>query len=133
MENCSHFTAITFSIGSVLDEAQGSHNGNNYVFDKSGSWGRLVLVFQWMVVAYTLSISYKAVLRPIMMKIEYEDTIDTLDDMLESGMKLLLAGDSQLPFFMEADPRAQVKELLNTNRVEYFIFGTTVPKWVDEG
>ena len=129
-------SAISFSIGTVLDEAQGGHNGNNYVFDRSTkcSRARLVLVLMWMIVGVFLTMSYKAVLRSMMMKNDYEETIETLEDLLQSDMKLLVPGDTILRQFVEGDPREVFEKLRKKERVVYFLLGsTTIPKqWVYE-
>ena len=130
--NLSILSAISFSIGAVIDEAQG-HNANDYVFDRSTkcSRARLVLVFKWLIVGVFLTMSYKAVFRSMMMKIDYEKTIDTLDDLLQSDMKLLVAGDTILRQFVDAD--SKFKELREKERVEYYLHGKTGPKqWVFE-
>ena len=132
--NLSILSAISFSIGAVIDEAQG-HNGNDYVFDRSTkcSRARLVLVFKWLIVGVFLTMSYKAVFRSMMMKIDYEKTIDTLDDLLQSDMKLLVAGDTPIRMFVEADPKQQFIELKDKDRVVYYLHGTTRAKqWVYE-
>ena len=130
-------SATLFSVGAVIDEAQGGHNGSNYVFDRSSncSRARLVLVLKWMIVGAFLTMSYKAVLRAMMMKIDYEKPIDTLHDLVNSTMKLLVPGDSPgdiLRQRVELDPRPQLIELRKTKRVEYFSQGTSGQKWVWE-
>ena len=67
---------------------------------------------EWMLFGFLLTISYKSVLRAMMMKHDYMKTIDTLDDMLESKMTLMVPSD--LPYFsflLATDPRQRVKAL----------------------
>ena len=66
----------------------------------------------------------------MMMKVDYEDTIDTIDDMLLSGRKLLVAGDTGLKFLIKGDPRMKVKQL--AKQVEFLNRGTEAPDWVYE-
>ena len=129
------FSAISFSIGAAIDEAQGGHNGDNYVFDRSSSCSnaRLLLVLKWIVVGYFLTMSYRAVLRSQMMTKEYEKPIDTLDDMIESDINLLAAGDTLLRQYLEGDPRPKVRKLREKQKIEYFEFGSGMPKRVTDG
>ena len=68
-----------------------------------------------------------------MIKMEYGKAIDTLDDVLESKLPVTTCGDCPMPFFLESDPRAKVKEL--ANQFEFFqsaAFGR-VPEYVEKG
>ena len=55
-------------------------------------------------------------------KIEYEKTIDTIDDMLQSEMPLMIASDTIFPMLLETDPRKKVKAL--SEKIELFVYGT---------
>ena len=77
---------------------------------------------EWMLFGFLLTISYKSVLRAMMMKQDYMKTIDTLDDMLESKMTLMVPSD--VPYFsylLATDPRKRVKAL--TKNVAMYTFG----------
>ena len=81
-----------------------------------------MLVMEWMLFGFLLTISYKSVLRAMMMKHDYMKTIDTLDDMLESKMTLMVPSD--VPYFsylLATDPRKRVKAL--TKKVAMYTFG----------
>ena len=58
----------------------------------------------------------------MLMNVYYEDTIDTIDDMLASGRKFLVANDTSLNFLITSDPRMKVKEL--AERATFFTLGT---------
>ena len=68
-----------------------------------------------------------------MMKVEYEDTIDTIDDLLESDRIWLIPSDTGLKSRFEGDPRERVKKL--ANKTQYFPLGraSKVPRLVSEG
>ena len=99
------------------------------------SRARKILVLKWTVLGFLLTISYKSVLRSMMMKVEYEDTIDTIDDLLESDRILLMAGDSGLKLRFEGDPREKVRKLANKTQYMNFNLGASweVPRLVIEG
>ena len=78
-----------------------------------------------MIIGFLLTISYKSVLRAMMMRIYHEKTIDTLDDLLASGKTLLVPRDSILGVLLPSDPRMKVKML--TEKVEYYNMGRLDP------
>ena len=102
----------------------------NYLSERKGSKARQLIVLKWTLVGFLLSISYKSVLRALLMKAEYENTIDKIDDMLASPRGLLAAGDTPLRYLLETDPRERVQRLAKT--VQYFNYGTGSPQWVYE-
>ena len=71
------------------------------------------------------------VLRAILMTTEYDDTIDTIDDMLRSDRQFVVAGDTGLRQMVETDPRTKVKAL--AKEVEFYNQGTLSPEMVDRG
>lgn len=75
-----------------------------------------------MIVGFLLTISYKSVLRAMLMKIYYDETIDSIDDMLKSERSLMTAGDSIVPNLIASDPREKVKKL--AERVSFYKFGS---------
>ena len=79
-----------------------------------------------MIIGFLLTISYKSVLRAMMMRIYYDEAIDTLDDMLASGQTLLVPRDSIMGVLVPSDPRSKVKML--TERIEYYNIGRVDPK-----
>ena len=65
-----------------------------------------------MIVGFFLTVSYKSVLRAMMMKIYYENTIDDIDDMLASNRTLIVPTDvTFIKFLFLSDPRRKMKKL----------------------
>ena len=122
---------FAFTLGAIIDEAQGHHNVSNYINVRGCSNARSLLVLMWIFVGISLTFCYKSTLRAMMMKVDYEDTIDTVDDMLLSGRKLLLTEDSGLRYFVKDDPRVKVNKL--GKQVEYYSRGRKMPEWVIKG
>ena len=58
----------------------------------------------------------------MLMNVYYEDTIDTIDDMLASERNFLVANDTSFRFFVTSDPRMKVKEL--AERTTFYTLGT---------
>ena len=115
-----------FTIGAIIEESQGQHDRNNYLNGRQCARSRSLLVLKWTVLGFLLTISYKSVLRAIMMKTEYDDTIDTIDDMLKSDKQLILPSDiAMLSELVEYDPRKQVQTLYEN--AEYYVQGKITP------
>ena len=105
---------------------------HDYVFKNSNSFARSLIVLKWSVLAFLLTNSYRSVLLAMMTNISYENTIDTIDDLLESGRTLWVAKDTgvdgySLPSLLATDPRMKIKEL--SKQTVYFNFGTG--QWED--
>ena len=66
-----------------------------------------------------------------MIKIEYEKTIDTIDDMLQSEMPIMMASDTLLPHLLKTDPRKKVKAL--AEKIEFYKHGASSPDWIEKG
>ena len=125
------FLGILFSIGAVLEESQGQHSQNNYISQRNCSRARSFLVLKWTVLGFLLTISYKSVLRAILMKTEYDEVIDTTYDMLQSDRQLMVAGDTGLKYLLESDPRAHLKAL--AKNVLYYNSGRKSPENIYKG
>ena len=110
----------------MIEEAQGNHDQNNYIFERKCSRARSLLVLKWTLLGFLLSISYKSVLRAMMMKVDYDEPIETIDDVLQSDRKFLAQGDTYQRFLLMRDPRPKVQQL--ARKVEWYEFGTRGPK-----
>ena len=109
-----------------MEESQGQHDSNNYLNGIKGARSRSLLVLKWTVLGFVLTIGYKSVLRAIMMKTEYDDTIDTIDDMLKSDKQLILPSDiALLSDLVKYDPRKQVQALYEN--AEFYLQGKITP------
>ena len=103
-----------------MEESQGQHDRNNYLNGIKLARSRSLLVLKWTVLGFVLTIGYKSVLRANMMKTEYDDTIDTIDDMLKSDKHLMLPTDVLIvQELVRTDPRKQVQTL--AENAEYFV------------
>ena len=86
---------------------------------------------KWACLGFLLTISYKSVLLAHIIKIDYQNTIDTVDDVLHSEMGLILPKDTAMPFLLATDPRAKVKELQKKLELYEYENGGP-PDWVHE-
>ena len=77
---------------------------------------------KWTIVGFFLTISYKSVLRGMLMSVYYEDTIDTIDDMLASEKNFMVPNATAFVVLLTSDPRMKYKEL--AEKSHFFKFGT---------
>ena len=87
-----------------------------YITKRPCAAARKLLVSQWILVGFLLTLSYKSVLRANMMSTEYEKGIDSIEDMINSN-KPLMAAPSMKRLF-DTDPTADIKEL--SKQVSYY-------------
>ena len=116
---------ILFSLGVLIDESQGQHDENNYLSERNCSNARSLLVLKWTIIGFLLTMSYKSVLRAILMKTEYEDTIDTIDDLVQSDRQLMIAGDTHMKDWVDNDPRENVQALNLAKQIKYYNVGVS--------
>ena len=90
-----------------------------------------MLVLKWTLLGFLLSISYKSVLRAMMMNMEYEKTIETIDDVLQSERNFIAWGDTYQRILLMRDPRVKVQQL--AREVEWVNYGRLNPEWVMKG
>ena len=85
---------------------------------------------KWMVVGFFFSLSYKSVLRAMMIKVEYEKTMDTIDDMLQSEIPIMM--ENVFSPLLETDPRKKVKAL--SDKIEWYDYvAGTAHDWINKG
>ena len=120
---------LLISIGALIDESQNHNHVNNRACAKS----RQLLVLTWLVVGFFLSMSYKSVLLANMVSNEYAGTIDTIEDVLYSGLPFYVTGNSGGPVLLNGDPRDSVKQLVKKQVRYYNLTNQEMPKYVKYG
>ena len=89
-----------------------------------------MIVLKWTLVGFLLTTSYKSILRSNMMKMEYENTIETVEDVLQSDRTFLVAGFQKA--LLMNDKRIRVKPLKSI-KLDYYDVFPTIPEWTNEG
>ena len=95
-----------------MDEAIPDH----YITKRSCAAARKLLVSQWILVGFLITLSYKSVLRANMMTTEYEKGIDSIEDLISSSKPLMVI--SSMKFLFDMDPTADIKKL--SKKVSYY-------------
>ena len=115
-------------LGAAIEENQEDH----YISKKSGAKAREVLVIIWIFSGFLLSISYKSVLRSNMIHIQYENPIDSVEDLLQTNLQVFVDGATAIAKFIAGDRRQKVIEM--KKRVKHFTADSGYrPSWVSEG
>ena len=117
------------SIGALIDESQ----EHNHISNRACAKSRQFLLLLWVVVGCLLSMSYRSVLLASLVSNEFAGTIDTIEDILHSGLPYYVAGNSGGPVLLNGDPRPSVKELVK-NQVRYYdLINVEMPEIVKYG
>ena len=127
--NSDIISAIVFCLGAVIDEAQ----EDDYIARRSCSGARKLILMKWMIVGFFFTMCYKSYMRAMMIKIDYEKTIDTIDDMLKSEISINMASGTQMPMLLANDPREKMKELANKFEFYELEDGGKSPDWLERG
>ena len=117
-----YFLGIIFCIGALIDEAQGDQKTYDSRTNMTHPRSRLLLVCSWLISCFLLTNMYKSIFFGMMMTIQYDPTIDNLDDLLMSEMQILLPADTGMKALWETDPRERVQQL--SKMVEDFKYGS---------
>ena len=130
INNSDIISAFVFCLGAVIDEAQ----EDKYIARRSCSGARKLLIMKWMIVGFFFTMCYKSYMRAMMIKIDYEKTIDTIDDMLKSEIPIMMTNSSPtLPMLLANDPRSKMKALANKFEFYEMEDGGISPDWIEKG
>ena len=99
-----------------------------YIQKRPCARARDILVLNWLIVGYILTMSYKSVLLSNLIHIEYENTIDSIEDALQSQKQIVTSNQ----FVFSMDQRTRVKKLAK-RIVTYKPKHGMPPLWVVEG
>ena len=119
---------MVFSIGCIIEEAQ----SNEYFQKQPCAKAREFVVLKWAIIGFLLTISYKSVLLSQLINIEYEESLDSVDDVLRSNKLVPLDEGSAHLNLIKSDPREKVKEIINRIKPYKPEKGAT-PMWVIKG
>ena len=84
-----------------------------------------------MVLANFLTLGYLSTLLSQLVAIRYENPIDTIEDLDNSGLPLLIPGETGLVYLIANDPKPAVRRIYERS-ITYFYNGSSYPTWVDD-
>ena len=101
---------------------------------RPGYGTRQAIILKWIFLGSLLTLAYKSMLLSSLIPIRYETTIDTLEDMEESGLPMLIVNSTTMHKLIASDPRDAMKQVYR--RSILFPFSPTEPQglpgWVAE-
>ena len=92
---------------------------------------RRSLIIQWLLLANILSHAYKGALLSSMVNILYTQPLETIDQMVESGMPFYVLGGTAMEWLSKTDPRENVMKL-NDRRFDMPYPGYVADKYLKE-
>ena len=78
---------------------------------KPCSKARMLLVMEWMLLGFLITLSYKSVLLASLISVQNEKSMDTLEDMLLTDRKILMQKRTSTEILVRTDPRPGIQQL----------------------
>ena len=119
------FTDFILALTPVLDETipWTIYMRNSFISS------RKLLLIQWLLMANILSHIYKGSILSSLININYEQPLDTIEQMVESGLPFYVLGNSAAVWVTKTDQREMVKKL-NARRFDMPWEGVTEEKYL---
>ena len=76
-----------------------------------------MVVLKWAIMGLILCASYKGILLSKLINIEYEKSIDSIDDVLRSQKPVAVLAASGILNLLKSDPRKKVKEIVKRQKI----------------
>ena len=93
--------------------------------EREGFKIRKVLILKWLFLGNVITMAYKSNLLSSLVTIRYERTIDSLKDLLDSDMGVLLPNNTAVHKMFASDPRSIMKKIYKISHV--YPYHGTVP------
>ena len=124
----SLFSGIIIGIASIIEAET-----RDYFNKEKCSKARELLLLQWAMIGFLLTTCYKETLLSTLINIEYEKTIDSVDDVLKSEKLVMYDGTTGIANLLKSDPRKNVKELGKLSKPYATEIAGAPPTWVIQG
>ena len=92
---------------------------------------REIVILKWIFLGNILTLAYKKSLLSSLIPIRYEDTIDTIADLDNSGLPLMLGKGFRLHELMSSDSRPIMSRIFNSS-ILVNVDEKGIPKWALE-
>ena len=109
-----HFPDFVLALSPAIDE---SVPERFYQRSSSFTKSRRLLLALWLMMATFLSLAYKDALLSSLVTVRYTEPLDTIDQMVESGLPFYVPAGTVLEKLIKTDPREGVIRL-NERRVD---------------
>ena len=102
------FSDFVLALSPMVDEPMPNAEPMRSSFTRS----RRLLILKWLICAAFLSHAYKSTLLSTLIAIRYTAPLDTIDQMVESGLPFhVMTGNNLFNWVANTDPRESVKKL----------------------
>ena len=122
-----YFSDLMLALTPTVDETVPYRLYQRPSFTKS----RRLLLIQWLIMANILSHAYKGALLSSLITIRYTEPLDTIDQMVESGLPFYVPAGTVYVWASKTDPREGVKQL-NERRFDMPFNGKIEEKYLKE-
>ena len=85
--------------------------------EREGFKIRKLLILKWLLLGNVITIAYKSNLHSSLITIRYEGTIDTLNDLVDSDLGVLLPNNTPTHMMFASDPRPTMKKIYKKSHV----------------
>ena len=119
------FSDIVLALTPFVDETVPYKFYQRTSFTKS----RRLLLIQWIVWADIVSYAYKGALLSSLITIRYTVPLDSIDQMVESGLPFYVLGNTVMEWLSQTDPRNSVMQL-NDRRFDMPFSGSVDEKYL---
>ena len=92
---------------------------------------RKIVILKWIFLGNILTMAYKKSLLSSLIPIQYEDSIDSIDDLDNSGLPLMLGKGYTLHELMSSDSRPIMRRIFNRS-ILVTVGKNGIPKWAFE-
>ena len=89
----------------------------------------MFLLFTWLFLGNVLSLAYKSTLLSTLIPIRYEKTLDAIEDLDKSGLRVLIPAGTVIEWLAASDPRPSMKRIFK--RGDIIPYNGTIPKEYD--
>ena len=86
------------------------------------------MILKWLFLGNIITMAYKSTLLSSLIPIRYESTIDTLNNLYNSGLPVVLPNNTAPHRVVARDRRHIMKKIYENRKV--YPFNGTVPYWV---
>lgn len=121
------FSDMALTMGSLLQESLPDKDVH-----KNKLVSKNILILQWFMFGFLLSLAYTTTLPSFLMSIRYEDTIDTISDQETSDTRLIIIRHSPMETLLSTDPRPSMQNIYNKSIGIVYDGRTQVPQWIDD-
>ena len=100
--------------------------------NRQGFTTRKNVILQWLFVGNVLILGYKSTLLSTLIPIRYESTIDTLQDMAESGLPFTIPRATTFQKLIATDPRPSVMSIYMKRKEIPLVRNSTIQEKLDK-